>query len=34
MKTLTVQEAEGKLGQLIADANSGDVIMLTNGAQK
>ena len=34
MKTLTVQEAQGQLGQLIAEAHRGDVIMLTNGAQQ
>jgi hypothetical protein len=33
MKTLTVQEAESKLGQLIAQANEGEVIVLTNGRQ-
>lgn len=34
MKTLTVQEAQGQLGQLIAEANRGDVIMLTNGVER
>jgi hypothetical protein len=34
MKTLTVQEAHGQLGQLIAEANRGDVIMLTNGVER
>jgi hypothetical protein len=34
VKTLTVQEAQGQLGELIAAANSGDMIMLTNGVQK
>lgn len=34
MKTLTVQEAQPQLGQLIAEANRGDVIVLTDGAQK
>jgi hypothetical protein len=31
MKTLTVQEAQSNLGQLIAEANQGEVIVLTNG---
>ena len=31
MKTLTVNEAEGRLGQLLAEAVRGDVIVLTNG---
>ena len=34
MKTLTVQEAQPQLGQLIAEANRGQVIVLTDGAQK
>jgi hypothetical protein len=34
MKTLTVQEAQPQLGQLIAEANRGDVIVLTAGSQK
>lgn len=34
MKTLMVQEAQGQLGQLIAEANRGDAIVLTNGAQR
>ena len=33
MKTLTVQEAESKLGQLITRANAGEIIVLTNGEQ-
>ena len=31
MKTLTVSEAEGRLGQLLAEAARGDVIVLTDG---
>ena len=34
MKTLTVQEAQTPLGQLIAEANEGNVIVLTDGRQK
>ncbi len=34
MKTLTVQEAQTQLGQLIIEANHGDVIVLTDGQQK
>jgi len=34
MKTLTVQEAQAQLGQLIAEANEGNVIVLTDGRQK
>lgn len=34
MKTLTIQEAQSQLGRLIAEANRGDVIVLTDGAQK
>ena len=34
MKTLTIQEAQTQLGRLIAEANRGDVIVLTDGAQK
>jgi len=34
MKTLTVQEAQAQLSQLIAEANDGDVIVLTDGRQK
>lgn len=34
MKTLTVQEAQAQLGQLIAEANRGNVIVLTDGGQK
>jgi hypothetical protein len=33
MKTLTVQEAQPQLGQLIAEANEGDIIVLTDGRQ-
>jgi hypothetical protein len=33
MKTLTVQEAQSKLGQLISQANQGEVIVLTDGHQ-
>ena len=33
MQTLTVQEAEAKLAQLIARANEGEVIVLTDGRQ-
>ncbi|MBI3880489.1 MAG: hypothetical protein HY301_10560 [Verrucomicrobia bacterium] len=31
MKTLTVREAEKQLGQLVAEAARGDVIVLTDG---
>jgi hypothetical protein len=31
MKTFTVQEAQGRLGELIADVNRGDVIVLIDG---
>ena len=31
MKTLTVNEANGQLGQLLAEAARGDVIVLTDG---
>ena len=34
MKTLTVQEAQTQLRQLIAEANRGNVIVLTDGQQK
>ncbi len=34
MKTLTVQEAQFQLGQLIAEANRGNVIVMTNGRQQ
>ena len=34
MKTLTVKEAQSQLGQLITEANQGDVIVLTDGRQK
>jgi len=34
MKTLTVDEAQGQLSQLIAEANDGNVIVLTDGRQK
>jgi hypothetical protein len=34
MKTLTVQEAQPQLGQLIAEANDGDIIVLTDGRRK
>ena len=34
MKTFTVQEAQAQLGQLIAEANHGNVIVLTDGQQK
>lgn len=34
MKTLTVQEAQTKLGQLIARANQGEIIVLTDGERK
>lgn len=33
MKTLTVQEAQSKLGQLISQANQGEIIVLTDGQQ-
>ena len=34
MKTLTVQEAQAQLSQLIAEANEGNVIVLTDGRRK
>ncbi|MCI0748709.1 MAG: hypothetical protein L0Y58_25150 [Verrucomicrobia subdivision 3 bacterium] len=34
MKTLTVQEAQSQLGRLIAEANTGALIVLTDGGQK
>ncbi len=34
MKTLTVHEAQGQLGQLVTEASLGSVITLTNGAQR
>lgn len=34
MKTFTVQEAQSQISRLIAEANRGDVIVLTDGAQK
>jgi hypothetical protein len=34
VKTLTVQEAQSQLGHLIAEANRGDLIVLTDGQQK
>jgi hypothetical protein len=34
MKTVTVQEAQSQLPQLIAEANDGNVIVLTDGHQK
>lgn len=34
MKTVTVQEAQRQLGQLITEANEGNVIVLTDGRQK
>ena len=34
MKTLTVNEAEKQLGQLIAEAHRGDVIVLTDGEKE
>jgi len=34
MKTLTVREAQAQLGQLIAEANDGNVIVLTDGERK
>ena len=34
MKTLTVEEAQAQLAQLIAEANEGNVIVLTDGRQK
>ena len=34
MKSLTVQEAQTQLRQLIAEANRGSVIVLTDGQQK
>lgn len=34
MKTLTVEEAQTQLGQLIVEANHGNVIVLTDGQQK
>jgi hypothetical protein len=33
MKTLTIQEAQPKLGLLIAEGNKGEVIVLTDGRQ-
>jgi hypothetical protein len=33
MKTLTVQEEQSQLGQLIAQANDGEVMVLTDGDQ-
>jgi hypothetical protein len=33
MKTLTIQEAQPKLGLLITEANEGEVIVLTDGHQ-
>lgn len=33
MKTLTVQEAQSRLDQLILQANQGEIIVLTNGHQ-
>jgi hypothetical protein len=33
MKTLTVEDAQSNLGQLITRANQGEVIVLTNGQQ-
>ena len=34
MKTLTVQEAENQLGQLISEAYQGNIIVLTDGDKK
>jgi hypothetical protein len=34
MRTLTVAEAQTQLGRLIAEANDGNVIVLTDGQQK
>jgi len=34
VKTLTVQEAQSQLGRLIAEANHGSVIVLTDGGQQ
>ena len=34
VKTLTVQEAQSQLGELIAEANKGSVIVLTDGREK
>ena len=34
MKTIPVQEAQGKLGQLIAEACRGEVIVLTDGDKR
>ena len=34
MKTIAIEEAQAQLGQLIAEANNGDVIVLTDGARK
>jgi hypothetical protein len=34
MKTLTVQEAENQLGQLISEAHQGNIIVLTDGDKK
>jgi hypothetical protein len=34
MKTVTVHEAQRQLGQLIAEANAGNLIVLTDGQQK
>ena len=34
MKTLTIQEAENQLGQLISEAHQGNIIVLTDGDKK
>jgi hypothetical protein len=34
VKTLTVQEAQSQLGELIAEANKGKVIVLTDGRER
>jgi hypothetical protein len=34
MKTLSVQEAQSQLGRLIAEANRGNLIVVTDGQQK
>jgi hypothetical protein len=34
MKTLTVNEAQGRLAEIIADVNNGELIVLKSGEQK
>ena len=34
MKTLTVSEAQGRLAELIAEANSGELVVLKNGEEE